>query len=320
MGGFFDARFLTAAVLMASLIFVNGWTDAPNSVATAIASGALRARTAIALSAAFNLLGVALAYAVNDSLSETIVESIGFSEGRLTVLCASVTAVVAFAVGAWYFGIPTSESHALIAALAGASFAAGQKSGVGKLLLSAGFGIIITTVFGFLLGYLFRKLLKAVKNEKLLISFQRLSSMALSLIHGAQDGQKFAAILLLALAAAAPEKAVPAVPAIVFTALLMSLGTAMGGGRIIKKVGQGITRVDAAGGLACDASAFLSLAFCTVFGIPASTTHTKTTAVMGVGVEGGIVNFRAFGEIAAAWVLTFPVCFLLSYAVTRFCL
>ena len=319
MDGFFDARFLLTAALCLAVIFVNGWTDAPNSVATAIASGALRWRTAINLSAVFNFLGVAAAYAFNDSLSRNIGGAVDFGKASLCVLCAAMTSVVAFAVIAWYFGIPTSESHALMAALAGGAAALGRGDNTRSLLGGTFLGIAVTSAMGFLLALLIKRLLKKVENTALLKNGQVASAAALSFIHGAQDGQKFAAILLLSLKTAAPERAYSPFFAVAVCALLMSLGTAVGGGRIIKKVGSGIARVDPRGGLACDVSAFIALSLCTLLGIPASTTHTKTTAVLGVGVEEGGVNLRTFGGIAAAWALTFPCCFAISFSIVKIC-
>ncbi len=320
MDGFFDARFLLTAALCLAVIFVNGWTDAPNSVATAIASGALQWRRAINMSAVFNLLGVAAAYAFNDSLSQNIGGSVDFGAATLTVLCAAMTSVVAFAVIAWYFGIPTSESHALMAALAGGATALGRGENTRSLLAGTFLGIAVTSAMGFLLAFIIKRLLRRTKNTALLKKGQVASAAALSFIHGAQDGQKFAAILLLSLKTAAPERAYSPAFAVVACALLMSLGTAVGGGRIIKKVGSGISRVDVRGGLSCDVSAFLALLLCTLLGIPASTTHTKTTAVLGVGVEEGCVNLRTFGGIAAAWALTFPCCFAISFSIVKICM
>lgn len=320
MDGFFDARFLLTAALCLAVIFVNGWTDAPNSVATAIASGALRWRRAINMSAVFNLLGVAAAYVFNDSLSKNIGERVDFGGATLTVLCAAMTAVVAFAVIAWYFGIPTSESHALMAALAGAAAALGRGENTRSLLFGTFIGIAVTSTMGFMLAIIIKRLLRKTKNTEVLKKGQVASAAALSFIHGAQDGQKFAAILLLSLKTVAPERAYSPVWAVVICALLMSLGTAVGGGRIIKKVGGGITRLDLRGGLSCDISTFLALLLCTLLGIPASTTHTKTTAVLGVGVEEGCVNLRTFSGIAAAWALTFPCCFAIGFLIVKICM
>lgn len=318
MSAFLDARFLIFFILIAGVIFVNGWTDAPNAVATCIASGALGTWRATALSAVCNFLGIVTVYAVGDSVSENIISSVSLGNERLTVLCAAMISIVLFSVFAWYFGIPTSEGHALMAALSGAAVAVGEKGVSGRLWAALGAGVVITTALGFLLGFcLFKALRKSAfaAKRRLLCRLQILSAAALSFMHGAQDGQKFAAVLILgsSLAGAATGK----LPAVLCCGALLSLGTAVGGRRIIEKVGKGITEIDELGGLCCDISAFVSMALCTAFGIPVSTTHSKTTAVLGVGVGRGMVHFKTWGGMAAVWLITFPACFIISFIITK---
>lgn len=319
-GSYLDVHFLLTAALCTALIFVNGWTDAPNAVATAVASGALRPRAAVNLAAVFNLLGVAVMYAVSDSLSKRIETGADFGGGSLTVLCAAMTAVVSFATAAWFFGIPTSEGHGLMAALAGGAAAMGKWERISILFGGVLWGIVATSLLGFLLGFALNRATKKTDGkEGTFLRLQRVFAAALAFAHGAQDGQKFTAVLLLGLKTAMPDGAFSQPWAICFCAAVMSLGTAMGGGRIIKKVGSGITKIDPRGGLACDISAFVSLFLCTILGLPVSTTHTKTAAVLGVGVSNGCVNFSSFGSIALAWVLTFPACFFIAYILTAVC-
>lgn len=318
MAGFLDARFIITLVLISAVVFVNGGTDAPNAVATAIASGALKARAAINLSAVCNLFGIIVIYLINDSVSQNIINSVSLGEeNKLTALCAAMISIVLFAAVAWYFGIPTSEGHALMAALSGAAAAQGQ---AGVRIGFWGFvalGIVITTAAGFALGFLLYRLLKKSKiSDKLLKAGQVLSAALLSFMHGAQDGQKFAAVLILGGALAGRETGKSF--SVLLCGILMAAGTAMGGRRIIEKVGS-ITEIDQKGGLSCDIAAFISMLVCTLFGIPVSTTHSKTTAVLGVGFSKGTVNLRAWGGMAFAWVLTFPVCFLLSFFITKIC-
>ena len=321
MSAFLDARFLISFILISGVIFVNGWTDAPNAVATCIASGACSQKKAVAISAVFNLLGIVVIYAVNDSVSENILSSVSLgNERRLTVLCAAMISIVLFSVFAWYFGIPTSEGHALMAALSGAAVAVGERGVSGRLWAVLGVGIVITTALGFLLGLsLFRWLSRsALANKRAFLRrAQVFSAAALSFMHGAQDGQKFAAVLILGTSLAGMTA--PVLPAVICCGVLLSLGTAVGGGRIIEKVGKGITKIDELGGLCCDISAFVSMAVCTACGIPVSTTHSKTTAVLGVGVGRGMVRLGTWGGMAAVWLITFPACFLLSFFITKLC-
>ncbi len=321
MADFFNPQFLLTVALTAALIFVNGWTDAPNAVATCIGSGAMRPRAAINMAAVFNLLGIVVMYLCNDSVSKTIESGINLgTHHRLTALCASIIAVVLFAAVAAFFGIPTSEGHALFAALAGTAAAQGEQTARVGFWGYVVIGAFITAVAGFVLGAFFdRVLLKMRIKNKALRKVQIISAALLAFMHGAQDGQKFTAIMLLSLSLSGTDSEVR-LPLIFLSGALMAVGTAVGGKKIIKRVGSGITPLDERSGVGCDMSAFLCLALCTCFGLPVSTTHTKTAAVVGVGCSRGVLNVRAFSGIALAWVVTLPACFLISFFITKICI
>lgn len=319
MAGFFDIRFWLLAVLVGAVIFVNGWTDAPSAIATAVASGAIKLKRAALMAAVFNMLGIATVYLVNDSVSQNIMESVSIKpEYSLAALCAAMISIIAFAVAAWYFGIPTSEGHALMASLSGAAAACGDRFRL-RFWGKVGFGIVATTVLGFFFGFLFYKALyKRKLSRRFLKRAQVLSAALLAFMHGAQDGQKFTAVLLLSLSLSGGAT-LPRWAAVLFCGVFLSLGTALGGGRIIKRIGS-ITKVDECGGVCCDISAFISLLICTLTGIPVSTTHSKTTAVLGVGVSQGYIRLKSYGGMAFTWIITFPVCFLLAFFITKLCI
>ncbi len=320
MTDFFINQIWLVVLILVALLFVNGWTDAPNAVATTVASKALSLRRAVWLAAGFNFLGLLIISRFNMTVAEGITESIPQGEHTLTLLCSAVIAVVVFAAAAALFGIPTSESHALVAALSGASVGAAGFSGFSVgLWLSVGFGILFTSGAGVLLGILFYKLLSPKSIKRRTIRRLQIAAAALlSLIHGAQDGQKFSAVMIMSLSWAGVT--VSKNTTTLFCALILGLGTALGGKKIIKKVGSGIAAVDGYGGASCDAAAFLALLICTALGMPVSTTHTKTSAVLGVGLCGKGVKFKAYIEIFSFWLLTFPVCFAGGYFITRLCL
>ncbi len=324
MTGFFSPQFLISAVLISAVIFVNGWTDAPNAVATCVGSGVLPMRRAINMAAVFNFLGLAVMVALNDAVAQNISTSFTRGENAHTVLCAAMIAIVAFAVGAWYFGVPTSESHALVAALSGAAAAEGGIRALSlPLLLSTLIGLFITCFIGAILGFCGKKVLeKSALNQKkrLLARIEVLSAALLSFIHGAQDGQKFSAVMVYAVYLWLPKNTVGKSTVTLFCALLLALGTAVGGKRIIKKVGSGITAVDEGGGVCCDTAAFISILICTLLGMPVSTTHTKTCAILGVGAANRKINPKPIYEIFSLWLLTFPVCFIIGYLITRLCI
>ena len=228
---------------------------------------------------------------------------------------------------AWWFGIPTSESHALIAGISGAAIAI-QKgfSGInGGEWMKVIYGLAISTVLGFGLGFLVTKLIQKIcknierqKTTKFFKKSQVAGGAAMAFMHGAQDGQKFMGIFLLGVALANGNAGVTdfTIPLwlMLLCSITMTLGTSIGGYRIIKTVGMGMVKMEPYEGSAADIAGALCLLASTTFGIPVSTTHTKTTAIMGVGSAKRLsnVNWKVVKEMVLAWVLTFPGCGLLG--------
>ncbi len=321
MAGLFNTQGWVIILLLGAMVFVNGWTDAPNAVATAVASRAMPMRRAINMAAAFNFLGLIIMIWLPTAVTEGITASVPQGENTLTILCSAMIAVVLFASVAAFFGIPTSESHALLAALSGASVAQYGSGGFSAgLWYSVAAGIMITSAAGFIQGYIYKKTLarSRIRERKgLLRRLEIIAAALLSLVHGAQDGQKFSAVMIMTLSLTG--RRIGRSSAILFCAAVLALGTALGGKRIIKKVGNGITVVDEGGGVCCDTAAFIAILFCTAAGMPVSTTHTKTSAVLGVGAANGSVNLKTYYEIFSLWLLTFPVCFGIGYFITRLC-
>ena len=326
---------LVASVLTLAVILVNGWTDAPNAIATCVSTRAIGVRKAIIMAAIFNFLGVLVMTAVNASVAMTIYNMVDFGDNAkeaLIALCAAMAAIVIWATAAWYFGIPTSESHALIAGLTGAAVAIhGSFSGVNwgewsKVLL----GLLLSTVLGFVLGFVISKLLTAIfrgRNRMRCDSFftksQVTGGAAMAFMHGAQDGQKFMAVFLLGAALANGQTTVAAftVPLwlMVLCSAVMGLGTSIGGYRIIKSVGMDMVKLKPYQGFAADAAGAVCLLISSLSGVPVSTTHTKTTAIMGVGASKRLrnVNWSVVRDLVMTWVCTFPGCGLLGFAVAK---
>ncbi len=317
--------YFTLAALTA-LIFVNGWTDAPNAVAACIGSRSMKPGGAVALAAVCNLFGALTAALSGGGVARSVysIADFGRGEDALLALFAGMVAVSVWAVAAWYFGIPTSESHALLAGLAWAAAslhgaASINREGWGRVAL----GLLLSTFPVYLLGraayaalaLLFRKTDRR-RSIPFFVFAQRAGAASGAYLHGLQDGQKFMAIIMLcvSLSGGEWEGAIPP-PAALFTALAMALGTAAGGTRIIKKVALHMVKLDAPRGVAADLASSLCLALCTIAGLPVSTTHAKTCAVMGAGSAGrrGGLNHRDVRDMIVAWFLTFPVCFLLGW-------
>lgn len=321
---------LITTILVLGVILVNGWTDAPNAIATCVSTRAIRPKSAIIMAALFNFLGVLVMTMFNSSVAVTIMSMVDFGTNykfALVALCAALFAIVVWATAAWAFGIPTSESHALIAGVTGAAIALQGGDGIiwgawNKVL----YGLVLSTVLGFGLGYLITKIIALVcknldrrKTSVVFSKAQVLGGATMAFMHGAQDGQKFMGVFLLgaflAKGQAYDAKSVIPIWLMILCSAVMALGTSIGGYKIIKTVGMGMVKLSTYEGFAADLTATISLFLATNYGIPVSTTHTKTTAIMGVGASKRLsnVNWGVVKEMVFAWVLTFPGCGLLGY-------
>ncbi|MBO5139321.1 MAG: inorganic phosphate transporter, partial [Peptococcaceae bacterium] len=311
------------------------WTDAPNAIATCVSTRAISVRKAIIMAAIFNFLGVLIMTSVNASVAFTIYNMVDFggdSHLALIALCAAMAAIVIWATAAWYFGIPTSESHALIAGISGAAVAIQNSfAGInGSEWVKVLYGIVLSTILGFILGFISSKIIvllfsnqNRLKSERFFSGAQIAGGAAMAFMHGAQDGQKFMAIFLLGAAMAngqsdASNFVVP-LWLMVLCSAVMGLGTSIGGYRIIKSVGMDMVKLKPYQGFAADFAATICLLLSSVTGIPVSTTHTKTTAIMGVGAARRMsnVNWSVVKELVMTWVFTFPGCGLLGFGMAK---
>lgn len=324
-----------STLLTLGVILVNGWTDAPNAIATCVSTRAIEVRKAIIMAAIFNFLGVFVMTAINASVAMTIYNMVDFGGDAhlsLIALCAAMAAIVIWATAAWYFGIPTSESHALIAGISGAAVAIQNSfSGInGAEWIKVIWGIFLSTILGFFLGFLTSKLTvflfrnkNRMKCERFFSGAQVAGGAAMAFMHGAQDGQKFMAIFLLGAAFAGGQSNTTSfvVPVwlMILCSLVMGLGTSIGGYRIIKSVGMDMVKLKPYQGFAADLAATLCLLLSSLTGIPVSTTHTKTTAIMGVGAARRMsnVNWGVVKELVLTWVCTFPGCGLLGFFMAK---
>lgn len=326
---------LITVILTFAVILVNGWTDAPNAIATCVSTRAIAPRPAIIMAAIFNFLGVLFMTMVNKTITMTIYNMVNFegnSRDALIALCAAMVAIVLWATAAWYFGIPTSESHALIAGLSGAAIALQNSiSGInGNEWIKVLLGIVLSTFLGFSLGWCVMNLLKFIcknmnrnKTNAFFKKAQVGGGAAMAFMHGAQDGQKFMGVFLIgmALASSNPSSTTFDIPLwlMILCSLIMGLGTSIGGYRIIKAVGMDMVKLDVNEGFSADVSGAISILLASLFGIPVSTTHTKTTAIMGVGSVKRLsnVNWNVAKEMVLTWVLTFPGCGLIGYLMAK---
>ncbi|MCI8477872.1 MAG: inorganic phosphate transporter [Oscillospiraceae bacterium] len=312
-----------AVGLVLAVILVNGWTDAPNAIATAVGSGAIGFRPAVALAAVSNLCGVVWMTMVSSTVAESLYSIADF--GTLAGLCAALLAVVAWAILAWRFGIPTSESHALVAGLSGAALA--LPGGWSNLRfdpwLRVGVGLVGSVLLGLILGRGFSRFLRRFPPKNRLLRRAQIAGAAgAAFLHGAQDGQKFMGVFLLctALAQGRVDEATFVIPLwlMVLCACCMALGTAVGGRRIVETVGRRLVPLSLREGLAADLGGGCALLLCTLAGLPVSTTHTKTAAILGAGSAGGQqADIRIIRSILLAWLLTFPGCGAVGFFMVR---
>ncbi len=327
---------LISVVLTLGVIFVNGWTDAPNAIATCITTRCMGARAAILTSAVFNFLGVLVMTHINASVASTISNMVDFggnTHEAIIALCAALFSIVVYSVGASYFGIPTSESHSLIAGLTGAAIAMhnGLDGVNGEEWVKVVYGLFMSLLLGFACGWVICRLISLLcagmnrrKTNRFFQGAEIFGAAAMSFMHGAQDGQKFIGVLLLGVAFCNGESGVSGVAIPVWLMLLcsvvMGVGTSVGGEKIIKSVGMDMVKLEKYQGFAADLAAAACLLLSSVGGIPVSTTHTKTSAIMGVGAVKRLsaINFGVVKDMMLTWVFTFPGCGLISFLMAKF--
>jgi PiT family inorganic phosphate transporter len=317
-------------LLVCASVFVNGWTDAPNAIATVISTRVLSPKAAILLAAIFNLAGVFLTGTAVANTTANIV-NIGTGQDALITLAAAQLSIVIWAVSAWRYGIPTSESHALIAGLMGAGMALRGVEAFNweefKLVL---IGLVVATVLGFIAGFLMTKAVASVfrgvnrRKANTFFSWGQIASAALmAFSHGAQDGQKFMGVFALALAVGGVypmgDSFVIPLWVMLLVSVLMAVGTSIGGNRIIKTMGMDMVSLEKYQGFSAEIGASACMIGATVLGIPLSTTNAKGTAIMGAGAARRLsnVNWNIVKEMLIAWALTFPACLALGFVMAK---
>jgi PiT family inorganic phosphate transporter len=325
-----EAFFIPALAMLILLSwgidYINGFHDTANSIATVVSTGVLPAKYALIMSATLNFAG-ALA---GTSVATTIAKGLADSQHVVpAVIAAALMAAITWDLLTWWFGIPSSTSHTLLGGLTGAIVA---HAGFGALhmtkLKEIGAFIIISPALGFLVGMiLILTILWIVRHfpghkvNKVFRKAQLVSAAAMSFTHGQNDAQKAMGIICLALIAYkfhlpmdAKAKVIIPLWVKIGSASFMALGTATGGWKIIKTMGSKIVKLRPIHGFAAETAAAAVLFTTAHFGIPVSTTHSITGAIMGVGtsMNASAVRWGVAGNIVVAWVLTIPISALLA--------
>ena len=296
--------------------FINGFHDAANSIATIVSTRVLTPRIAVYWAAAFNFLAV---FVFGTAVANTIGKGIiNVTVLDYPIVFAALAGAIVWNLITWHFGLPSSSSHALVGGLVGAGLSkaglsALEWSGLSKTLVF----IVVSPVLGLVLGFVFMVLLAWTFRrstpryvDKLFRRGQLLSAALYSLGHGGNDAQKTAGIIFGILAAAHMLGGTDHIPfwVLLLCHIAMGLGTAFGGWRIVKTMGMKITKLKPVGGFAAETAGATTLAINAMAGIPASTTHVITGAIVGVGATTKLsaVRWGVAGRIVWAWVLTIP--------------
>jgi len=303
--------------------FMNGFHDAANSIATVVSTGVLKPAQAVVFAAFFNFVAIFIFHlSVAATIGKGIVEP-GIVDTH--VVFGALVGAITWNVITWYYGIPSSSSHALIGGIVGAVMA---KSGAGALVAKGIFKtvafIFVSPLLGFVLGSLMMVLVAWIfrrtrpgRVDQWFRRLQLVSAGAYSLGHGGNDAQKTIGIiwlLLIATGYAAEGDSAPPTWAIVSCYAAIGLGTMFGGWRIVKTMGQKITKLKPVGGFCAETGGAMTLFIATTLGIPVSTTHTITGAIVGVGStqRASAVRWGVAGNIVWAWILTIPASALVA--------
>lgn len=336
-----------ALILTLGVTFVNGWTDAPNAIATAVGTRAMTPKMGVLLAVIFNLIGVTivgfLAHLLpTGDIANTIANLFKFnlsSEGAITdaliAVCFALFSIIAWSLGSTLFGFPSSESNELVGGIIGGAMAVNLIGGhniiegigwseFGKVI----YGFVLSLAIGFILGYLLVKGIEYIcrniprsKTTNFFIKGEVVASALTAMVHGIQDGAKFIGVIILiaAICNGSQDSSTMASLSGVYwivlpVAFMMTLGTSFGGYSIIKTMGTGMAKLEKHQGFATDIASTLGLLMATAFGWPVSTGSVKTTSIIGAGAARGLhkVKWKTSGKLILSWFAIFPACALIA--------
>ncbi len=318
---------LLVVVIVLSMIFdfINGFHDTANAIATSVSTRVLSPKVAVAMAAVLNMVGALTGTAVAKTVGAGLVDAAVVTQ--VTVISALLAAII-WDVFTWYFGLPTSSSHAILSALVGAGVATAGPGiiimkGVYKILIGLFLSPIAGLILGFLLMLLLYRLFKHVSHSRVNKTFNRLqivSAAYMAFSHGNNDAQKTMGIVTMALVSyyKLPTFDVP-LWVIVLCASAMALGTALGGWRIIKTLGVRLVSLRPIHGFAAEAAAGTIIEIASRIGLPLSTTHVISSTVMGVGASKRLsaVRWGIGSDIVVAWIITLPACAALAWGICK---
>ncbi len=314
-------------IIVLAVLFdiANGWHDCANAIATVVSTKVLSPGAAVTLAAFMNILGAFLTTAVAKTIGTGIVDPSGITD---QVIIAALLSAIIWNLITILMGLPVSSSHALVGGLIGAAAAHGGVSilnsgGIMKIFTS----LLVSPLLGFVIGYGFMKLILMLFGHlapgtisKYFGRLQILSSSFMAFGHGSNDAQKAMGIITMALFSAGKIKTLDVPTWVILTcALAMGFGTIFGGWKIIKTLGVKMLKLEPIHGFAAETSSAAIILVSSHFGLPVSTTHVVSTAILGVGATKRLsaVRWGIAGKIVMAWVLTLPFCIALAWGIVR---
>lgn len=330
-------------ILTLGILFVCGWTDAPNTVSTVVGTRCMKPRHAIIMSAIFNFAGMMSMFFISTATASSIMSLVDFGTSytvALNAMSAAMIAVISWGAFATFFGIPSSQSHSLIAGIIGAGLAGLTLGYDTKPDFSANgtfswtlYGLVLSLVFGFVVGFLVNKLIVLIchkmqkhKTKKFFRYAEVASCAGLSYVHGAQDGLKFLGVIFICISLAGKAGGMSydftnrdTLNSLWWIALICAValagGTLIGSNKMIKKVGMSMVSLRQYEGFATDFTSAIGVLISTLLGIPVSTSQVKTCSVLGVGASKNIkkINWKSFRTMVINWLCTFPGCGLVGY-------
>ena len=321
-------------VLVLAVTIISGATDAPNAIATAVSTRCLTINQALILAAVFNFVGLIGMTYISTAVAHTMFGMVDFSgdtHKALMALMAAMIGAIIWGIFCWFAGIPASKSHSLIAGITGGAIAMNGWGGVvGAEWAKVIYGMLFSLAAGFVLGWIAVRIIERVfvrverrTSTRLFVATQDICATLLSFLHGAQDGQKFMSIALLGIALSfgmeSPAEGGFPLWLMLTCSICISLGTFLGGKRIIKSVAMDMVKLEKHQGVAASISTIITLFVASITGMPVSTSHCSTSAIMGVGSARNVkhVNWSIARNMVLAWILTFPCCGLIGFALAR---
>ena len=296
------------------VLLVNGWTDAPNSIATAVSSGAISYKKASLLCGAFNMIGVIFACLFNYSVAEFVFSMGDF--GPYTEIGISITFItmILFGVICYFLGLPSSESHAMLSAMAGVSFALHESINQIKIVGRVFAFTIFSCLLAYLVSYISRKLLVFNLSYK---GLQIVTCTLTSFMHGWQGGLKIIGVIAFLLSIDITSSKIP-IFLTLSVAIVLGIGPLIGSKRIIDSMGDGLIRMTHKSSFSSDIGTYLSLLVCSILGMPVSTGNIKCMSIIATGrCENQNINKKTATRLFVSFIAVFPICFAFGYILMK---